>query len=521
MTRRKITVFITVCLAIGLVFSGIGFAADQPKRGGTLRYAMIDTPPTLDQHVVTSTLTTTIIQHCFETLFTFNSKFEPMPHLAEKAEVKDNGKLIVFYLRQGVPFHNGKEMTSEDVVASLIRWGEHGVRGPILFKHVVKVEADGKYIVKIYLKQPFAPWASLISFANGGPVIYPSEVMESAGKEPIPIEGYIGTGPYKFTEWKSGRGITLERFDNYANRKEPGDGYAGQRNAYLDKLRFIPVSDPGTRINGIKAGDYDFAEIIPGDLFEGLKSDPAVQTMIRKAASFGELFFNQKEGIMTNKKLRQACLAALNLEPVLRASTGPENLWALNGALFPPGTKWFTEVAVDKYSQNNPEKAKRLAKEAGYKGEKIRFMCTTSYSHHYNASVVLAKQLKDAGFNIDLQIYDWATLVSRRIQPKVWDLFFTGHGFVPDPVLYTFLSPTYPGWWDTPKKRELMTQLTSATADKDQLKAFAGLQELFYEEVPLVKTGSRFQYDIFSPRVKGIPSSTLLNFNRLWNTWLE
>ena len=87
----------------------------------------------------------------------------------KSADVRDGGKLIVIQLRQGVPFHNGKEMTSADVVASLNRWGKSGARGPVLFAKVEKVEADGTYGVKILFKEPFAPWATLLAYANGGP----------------------------------------------------------------------------------------------------------------------------------------------------------------------------------------------------------------------------------------------------------------------------------------------------------------------------------------------------------------
>jgi len=521
MASRKITVLIALSLAIGMALPGIGFAADPPARGGTLRYAMIDTPPTLDQHVVTSTLGTTISQHFFETLFAFTEAYEPVPFLAESADVQNDGKLIVMTLRKGVIFHNGKEMTSEDVIASLDRWFKYGVRGPIVNKHVEKLEADGKYGVKLYLKEPFAPWATMLAFANGGPVIYPKEVADAAGKEPVPVKDYIGTGPYRFVEWKAGHEIILERFDKYANRSEKGDGYAGQRNAYFDKIIFIPVSDPGTRVNGLRAGDYDYAEMIPGDLFEELDKDPAVQTMIRKAAGFGELFFNEKQGMMTNKKLRQAMLTAMNMEPVLRAAVGPEKLWALNGALMPPGTKWYTTAGTEAYSQGNPERAKALAKEAGYNGEQITYMCTTSYDTHYNSSVVLAKQLKDAGFNIDLQIYDWATLLTRRAQPQLWDLFFTTHGFVPDPMLWTFMSPTYPGWWDTEKKREDSSEFTSNTDPTKRMVAMEDIQKTFYDEVPLARTGDMFTYDIYSPKVEGVGSETLLNFNKFWNVWFK
>ena len=517
--RKRSLVCVVLLLMVGLLGVGVGWAGEQPIFGGTLRYAMIDAPPTLDQHVVTATLGTTISQHFFETLFTFTDAWEPVPCLAKSADVRDGGKLIVIQLREGVLFHNGKEMTSADVVASLDRWGKSAARGPVLFARVEKVEADGKYGVKLSLKEPFAPWATLLGFANGGPVIYPKEIVENAGKEPIAPKNYIGTGPYRFVDWKAGHEIILERFDKYAKRTDKADGYAGERNAYFDRIVFIPVPDPATRMNGVKAGDYDFAEYIPGDLFGDLDKDPAVKTMIRKGPETGMLFINTKEGLMTNQKLRQALLAAVSVEPVLRASVGPEKLWGLNGGLMPPGTIWYTKVAAEGYNQSNPEKARALAKEAGYKGEVIRYMTTTSYTHIYNASVVVAKQLKDAGFNVDLQVYDWATLVSRRAQPNLWELFSTTHGFVPHPMLYTFMSPAYPGWWDTPRKRQYAADLTSALTPAKQMEAMEKLQTLFYEEVPLVRTGDQFTYDIFSPKVRGIDSSTLLIFTKFWNVW--
>jgi peptide/nickel transport system substrate-binding protein len=134
---------------------------------------------------------------------------------------------------------------------------------------------------------------------------------------------------------------------------------------------------------------------------------------------------------------------------------------------------------------------------------------------------VIVKQLKDAGFNIDMQIYDWATLVSRRAQPNLWDLFYTTHGFVPDPMLFTFMSPTYPGWWDTPRKRQYATEFTSTVDPAKRMEGLQKLQGLFYEEVPLVRTGDEFTYDIYAPKVQGVGDSTLLNFNRFWNVWLR
>lgn len=117
--RKRFLVGMALSLLVGLLGVGTGWAGEQPVSGGTLRYAMIDTPPTLDQHVTTASLSTIIGQHFFETLFTFTEAFEPVPFLAKGAEVRDGGKLIVIQLREGVLFHNGKEMTSADVVPCL------------------------------------------------------------------------------------------------------------------------------------------------------------------------------------------------------------------------------------------------------------------------------------------------------------------------------------------------------------------------------------------------------------------
>jgi len=515
--------WMVVSLMTVVVLGAVGVFAignDNPKYGGTLRYAMIDEPPTLDQHVVTSDLATTVAQHIFEGLFTFNAQYAPVPQLAESYEVANGGKLVIFHLRKGVLFHNGKEMTSRDVVASLERWGKYGVRGPILFKHVDHFSAPDKYTVEMYLTEPFGPWPALLAFINGGPVIYPAEVVNAAGEKPIEPKDYIGTGPYKFVEWVPGRYILLKRFDKYSSRTEPTSGYSGKRVAYIDEIKFIPVPDVSTRVNGVKSGEYDYAEMMPGDLYEGLKADPSVKVLVNQGAAFGQLYLNEKEGLMANQTLRQAILAALDTKPILRAAFGPEDLWKAQGSIAPEGTVWYTKAGTENYSQNNAEKAKKLAKEAGYNGQLIRFMTTTSYKIMYDQCVVIADQLRKAGFNIDLQVYDWATLVSRRSNPALWDMFFTYHGFVPDPVLYTFMSPTYPGWWDNPKKTDLTAKFTASSDFQKRYEIWEQLQALLYEQVPFVKTGDFFNYNIASSKLGGLGTTSLI-WPSFWNVWIK
>ena len=510
---KYVKLLLALIVAMCMVFGGSGIVAAS---GGILRVAVIDEAPSLDQQVITADLTTMIAMHIFEGLYTFDSKYSPVPMLVKDEQVKDGGKLVVLGLREGVKFHNGKELTADDVFASLERWSKFGTRGPVLFNNIEKMEVTGKYEITLHFKQPFAPWKNLMAFMNGGPAIYPKEVASKAEKAPIPETEYIGTGPYKFVERNPSRYIKLARFDGYISRTEPSDGYAGKKEALFDEIQFIPVPDDSTRVTGVKAGDYDYGERIAGDLYDTLKDDPELVISVQRGGSQGLVFLNSKHGILKdNFKLRQALLTAIDMEAVLKAAIGPEALWKKDGSIMPEGTFWHSTVGTERYSRGDAKKAMALAKEAGYNGEKITYLATTSYKVHYDSSLVITEQLKKAGFNIDFQIYDWATLVSKRADPTQWDMFFTYHGFVPDPVLFTFMSEAYPGWWTTTEKRELAAKFAMTLDETERKTIWDRIQKLVYEQVPIMKTGVNFIYDVYSPRLKGLEDTSLI-WPRFW-----
>ena len=274
-------------LSTALIASAMSLASGVVSADGMLRYATVGEPPSLDQHVVTSDLATTIAHHMFEGLYTFNAANAPVNLLASGDSMSEDGKTITISLRDDVVFHNGQAMTSADVVASMKRWGEFGSRGGLLFGNVESIEASGEHEITLELSQPFGPWKNLLAFINGGPAIYPASVMDGATKEPIAPENYIGTGPYKFGEWQPNRHVELVRFDEYSSPSGDADGYGGQRVADFDALRFMPVPDVGTRVAGLQAGDYDYAESIPGDLYADLDADANVTTILNGGPIFG------------------------------------------------------------------------------------------------------------------------------------------------------------------------------------------------------------------------------------------
>ena len=518
--RRNLLVVGVIASLLGLVFIQSAVCAQEvPKYGGILKIAVMSEPAHLDQHVVTSDLVDTIAQHMFETLFAFDEQWVPRPLLLESYDVSEDQTNWVFHLRKGVLFHNGKEMTSDDVVASLNRYIECGYRGGLIKQRLDLLAATDKYTVALNLTEPYGLLPALLSLHA---VIYPEEIMKNAGAKPISPEEYIGTGPYRFVEWKPARYIKLVRFEGYQPPLGTPSGYVGSRTAYIDELLFIPIPESNTRVAGVTTGDYDFAGDLPTDLFKSLKASPGLETFRAEPPGSAALYFNMAQGLMSNIKLRQAVLAALDMEPIMEVAYAP-GFWVAQGSMLPEGTFWYTTAGTEFYDQADPDKARALADEAGYAGEPIRIICTQDYADHYNRALAIREQLVNAGFNIDLQVYDWATLLAKRAQPDLWEIFVSGHCFYPDPALYTILDPRYPTHWDTPEKQLLMEKFVTTVSLEKRYEIWEDLQALLMVQLPWIKIGDTWSLVAFTDALKGFNTTSHPVIARpyFWNTWLD
>lgn len=350
-------------LMLALVLLGLAFVGGWGQvPGGVLRYAMSAEPPHLDMHVTTAVVASTIAHHVFEGLFEFTPDYTVVPHLLESYELRDGGKVVILRLRRGVLFHNGEEMTAEDVIASLKRWGRYGLTARALWDLVIELEALDTYTVRMNLRSPFGPLPAYLANIYGGPRIYPREIAEAAGAKPIPPAQYIGTGPYRFVEWLPGRHIRLARFEEYASPPGPPRGFAGKRVAYIDEIVFTFVPSAGGRLAGVQAGDFDYADDIPGDLFEIVGRDPRLVAIVRdNPPIYPVILFNMREGVMAdNRLLRQAILATLDKAAILRVAYGDERLWQLEGSYFASGIIWHTTAGTELYNQANPARGLSL-----------------------------------------------------------------------------------------------------------------------------------------------------------------
>ncbi len=481
-------------------------------RGGKIDVAVIGEMPTFDPMASTADLVGTVTQHYYETLFTFDSKWQTTPLLAATMpQINADGTQYTIALRQGVTFHNGAAMTSKDVVDSLKRWTRVAPRGKQVAGNIEAIEAVDDFTISIKLKEPYVPLLSLLAFNNAAAVIMPAGTPDAAPRQPI------GTGPYQFQEYRPDQYLQLTRFEKYQSRTEEPDNFGGARKQFLDEIRFVPVPDVNTRIEGTLAGQYDYADIIGPESIDRIKGQ--AEPFILKPAIFYLYVLNTKQGPFANVKLRQAMQQALNMDDTLAVAIGRKEFYSAKGALYPEGFTWHTEQGVKgHYNTGDIAKATRLVKEAGYDGTPIRILSTRQNEINYQVALMASEYLKAAGFKVDLQVMDWATLLSRRANPDLWDIFPTSTPYLPDPALIATLSESYPGWWTSPERAAAFDAMNREIDPEKRKAHWATLQQVIFEQAPFIKIGDLNSLASKSTRLKGMTPSPWPYF---WNAYKD
>lgn len=484
-----------------------------PRFGGELHVASDESPPTLDAHKSNVTATTVVALHLYEGLFALDSRNQPQPMLAAGADISDDGLTYTIHLRQGVKFHNGDEMTSADVVASLQRWGEVAGPGQAFFKNVESLTADGEYAVILKLAQPSGAVLTTLATPNQMAAIYPKAVVEAADPQDG-IQSFIGTGPYEFVEHIPDQYVRVRRYDGYQPVGKPADGLSGDKVAYADEIYFHKVTDPNIRVAGVETGQYQFADFIPTDEYVRLVDHATVDTVVTPPRGWNADVFNMEKGIMTNVKLRQAWQAAVD---PLEAAMGHHHpdFFRLDPSIMLKEMAYHSTAGEQLYNQADVDKAKQLLAEAGYDGTPIRWMVSTG---RRNFALVVQQQLEAVGFNLDLEIMEWATLVQRRANTELWDVFSTEYTMRPEPTDMAFLACANPPKWCDPAVAELVQQIRTESDFAKRYAMWEKVQEAFYEQVPIVKYNDYANLRLKEKRVRGYANDSIPFF---WNVWLE
>lgn len=490
--------------------------------GGTLRVAAIGEPATLDEHQTTAGITAEIGYCMYETLMAYDEEYSPVPMLAESHSVSEDGLTHTFTLRQGVMFHNGEEMTSADVKASLDRWGQISGVGQRIYAVTTSVDATDEYTITWNLTEPYG--TILVALANNtqAAVIYPQSVVEAGTLEPN--EAHIGTGPYRMVEWQPDAYIRFERFDDYSAVEGGPVGYAGTKYAYADTIEFIPVPDISARVAGLQAGDYDMHMDagLSNDQYDVLADFPGLVTEIEAPTEWPVIFLNWESEWTSNLALREAVQACLDHEALLQSAYGSAEFYRLDPGLMMTQTRWHTDAGSDRYNMNDPELARAKVEESGYDGTPLRFMSTQEYGYMFATSTPAVQMMEEVGLVIDHQVIDWATVLERRAQPEEWEFFVTGHGFVPDPsqISYVGQMNQYPGWWSSEESLALAADLLAESDFDTAYGIWEQIQTNAYTEIPAIKTGDGATTSSRTERIGGWSAQHERGF-KYWNLWLN
>lgn len=483
--------------------------------GGTLRVAIVGEPPAvLDSMFSTATVTNYLSQHVFEGLFTIDSSFSPQPMLVEDYSLSDDQLSYTFKLREGISFHNGDPLTSNDVLASLNRWGAINGRGRMIFDRLGSLTAPDDHTIEMVFE---APAGVLLSFlARSEAIIMPASIAESAGDGAV--TEFIGTGPFRFDEHLVDQHIRMMRNDDYVPRDEEPDGHSGRRIAYLDQIDFIPVPDESVRANGVISGEYHFGDPLPPDYLDTFEMDPSVESVIVKPYHFYGQHFNKQKGVFTDPRARQAVQLAFSQSEALKAGFGRDELIRADPSIAGEETSWYSTSGADVYDNPDPEQARALLEEAGYDGTPIKWLATHEYAYNFRVADFVQQRLQDIGMEVEIIVSDWSTMLQTRADPDAMDIFVTGHPQYSHPATHVFNDPSWPGFWESEARDAAVNAMIEASDDSALANAIDEYTGVIWSEMPFVKIGDNFVLRAISTDVVGYVNTPDWFF---WNVGLQ
>ena len=512
LARSRFRSLVRTGAVLGLVLTLATIAGAEPKRGGTYEVAYDLSPFTLDAMADTISAKSHIVANVQEGLFAPDAGLVPRPMLVERWTVSPDGLTWTFVLRKNVAFHNGEILKADDVVASLKRWlVRDGTWAPHIKSRLESIDRVDDLTVRIKLSKPFGAMLEALSMVEGvQPVIFPKSVLDRypGEKDRVKEQDVIGTGPYKFVSWERDRRIVLERFDQYAARKEPLSGFAGNKTPYFDRINHNFVPEAAGRLAGALTGRYDLALNLPLDQLAQIKSNPAVIAEVNPYGGRSELTFNTTIPPFDKKAMRQAVAAVLQPEEML-AAIAPKGSYTLNSSpFFPNQTVWFSKIGYETYIAHDVKKARELITSAGLTPPVRITVISIPVSQPGGRQIQVAvQQLEDSGlFKVDLQTMDWTVMVQKRWEKKhnaMYNAFNVW--YQNDLVAPTWNNPEHPasGFFVSPARDALLDRRLQTTNPQELAKIRDDFHRWFWDEVPLFPFGNFATLNTVGPYVKG------------------
>lgn len=480
----------------------------------TLNIAVAQQAPSLDLHKNSTLIARQMMDGtCWEKLVTLNSNGEAVPELCESYDVSEDAKTITFNLRKGVKFHDGSEMTADDVVASMNRWID-GFSTVAAMVGDARFEKLDDYTVQIAADKPIVMFPGVIAGAAQPASITTAEACTKEDTNGF-MTDYIGTGPYKFVEWVQDQYVKLEKFEDYVpygTEGEPMDGWSGYKAAPTKTLIFWIVPESNTRNAGLESGQYDVVYNLPSDDVDRMKGIDGITVFSTQQGTIAPII-NHKKGLCSNQWFRQAVSYALDYEEVMAATYGTNGY--VTGSCYMDEAQpfWYTDAGSEEYNVHDPEKAKKILEENGYDGTPMKLMAATLNKMDYMA-VVMESELEEIGIPVELNIVDWPTLQAYSTDPDAYDMYICTFAQVPIPSLKLYFGPNYAGWNDDETLQGLLSEMNTATSMEDARAAWEKVQEYSWEYLAVINFGHYIANYAWNDHVKGLNAYSGMYF---WN----
>ena len=469
------TVLPRALLAVVLAAAGLPGAARAADLSRTLRVVPASDLTVLDPMYGTAWISLVSGEMIWESLFAWDAKLQPQPMMVDTWTAAPDGLTWRFTLRSGLRFHTGEPVTPADVIASTRRWIALDSVGAKVGAVLADLTADGDRTVVFRLRTPFPALLHALAAAPArfAAVMRAKDILKPDGSLILTqVTNAVGSGPFRWKadEQVAGSMAVWERNPGYVPRTEPPDGLAGARVAGVDRVEWHVIADAATAAAALVAGEVDMLERPVLDQVELLARDPNVRIVkLTPVQSQNMLRPNATIPPFDNLRMRFALAYVINQEDEMAAGWGDPSHWRTCNAYFVCGTRNGTEAGSEGFHQDFA-RARQIAAEAGYKGEKLVFLASKEQATLSQMSEVAYDALKRAGFNVEMRWADWGTVGSMLRQRDSWNLFLTGApgAMMFDPLtnIATDMScdgKNFVGWACDPRAEELRSAVMNAT----------------------------------------------------------
>ena len=453
----------------------------------------------------------------YDTLFGTDEKGQVKPQMVDRTTVSADGMTYTFVLRDGLKWHDGLPVVSEDCVESLKRWGKKDRFGQLLVAHTAKIVPIDKKTFTLELAERFGPVLEALGKPSSNvPFMMPGRIAALSADEPI--KEVIGSGPFKFAqdEWQPGEQVVYLRNTDYLPREGAPSGSTGGKKVYLDKVIWRYIPDPMDAAEALAAGQVDWWEDPPLDFIPKIEQNPDLQTfVVDPLGAQGWLRPNFLHPPFNNKKARQALLHMMDQETYLAWAIGQSQYYRVCYSVFACGGPYATRIGAAPIVEHDLARARELVKESGYDGHPIVVLHVTDRPHMNAAAIVTRQRLEAIGFKVILKPMDWSTylVVRARKEPPDkggWNLVHTWwQGLdVINPAVHFGVSGAGPrawfGWPDVPQLEKLVTDWVHATDEAKRQQLADEVQRVALSEVTYVPWGEWFQPTAFRKNVRDV-----------------